>query len=156
MANIEHKSVQTTPKFTIPMKNTTFVRYRRLALKSLALVCVCAAGLAQSQPATAMVGVDEARRALESGSAKVFDIRERAEFATGVAPGMLLLPMSELGKRLTELPAPGAEPFLLICNTQNRSSRVVQRLQAMGYTNVQYVNQGMSEWAKRGWPMVKP
>ena len=64
--------------------------------------------------------------------------------------------MSELAKRLGELPAPGSEPFLLICNTQNRSSRVVQQLQSMGYTNAQYVNGGMAEWAKRGWPMVKP
>jgi 3-mercaptopyruvate sulfurtransferase SseA len=25
-----------------------------------------------------------------------------------------------------------------------------------GWSNVRYVNGGMSEWAKRGWPMFKP
>ena len=45
---------------------------------------------------------------------------------------------------------------LLICNTQNRSSAVQRALKERGYHHVQYVNGGMSEWARRGWPMVKP
>jgi len=32
----------------------------------------------------------------------------------------------------------------------------VEQLQAMGYTNASYVKGGMSLWAQRGWPMVKP
>jgi rhodanese-related sulfurtransferase len=45
---------------------------------------------------------------------------------------------------------------LLICNTQNRSRAVTQALQEQGFSNIRYVDGGMSEWARRGWPMVKP
>ncbi|MBP6645365.1 MAG: rhodanese-like domain-containing protein [Burkholderiaceae bacterium] len=102
------------------------------------------------------VQLEDARNALEKSSMVVIDIREPSETATGVAKGAKLIPMSQLGKRLGELPAPGKEPFLLICNTQNRSSRVAEQLIAAGYTNVKYVQSGMSQWSSRGWPMVKP
>jgi hypothetical protein len=29
-------------------------------------------------------------------------------------------------------------------------------LRQRGYAHVRYVSGGMSEWARRGWPMVKP
>lgn len=100
------------------------------------------------------VSLEAARTALENTSQIVIDIRETDEHATGVARGALLIPMSQLGKRLSQLPA--KQPFLVICNTQNRSSRVVEQLHAAGYTNASYVKGGMSLWASRGWPMVKP
>ena len=103
-----------------------------------------------------MVTLDDARKALETTSKVVIDIREPYEHANGVASGAKLIPMSQLGGRLAELPAPGAEPFWLICNTQMRSANVVGQLQNMGYTNASYVNGGMSLWARQAWPMVKP
>ena len=37
------------------------------------------------------------------------------------------------------------------------SARAVwQALREQGYTNVRYVEGGMSEWARRGLPLVKP
>jgi rhodanese-related sulfurtransferase len=103
-----------------------------------------------------MVSLDDARQALETSSKVVIDIREPYEHANGVAKGAKLIPMSQLGARLAELPKPGAEPFLVICNTQNRSANIVGQLQSMGYTNASYVNGGMSQWARQAWPMVKP
>ena len=121
-----------------------------LACGSVLLTAACGAN------GTPVVSLEQARDALQNASARVIDIREPNEHATGVAKGALLLPMSQLNRRIAELPAPGKEPFLLICNTQNRSSRVVEQLRAAGYSNVSYVNGGMSQWAARGWPMVKP
>lgn len=102
------------------------------------------------------VTLEEARAALDKSSAVVIDIRETNEHATGVAKGARLIPMGQLGKRLSELPKPSEKPLLIICNTQNRSSKVVEQLQAAGYTNASYVQGGMSEWAARGWTMAKP
>jgi rhodanese-related sulfurtransferase len=45
---------------------------------------------------------------------------------------------------------PFANVFLI------RSARVVEQLRAAGFTNASYVMGGMSAWASRGWPMVKP
>jgi rhodanese-related sulfurtransferase len=109
-----------------------------------------------SLSAQAQVSLEAARDAASSGNALVIDIREPSEHATGVAKGMKLMPMSTLGQRLGEVPKDANKPVLLICNTQNRSSAVVKELKSHGYTNVQYVNGGMSEWTKRGWAMQAP
>jgi rhodanese-related sulfurtransferase len=103
-----------------------------------------------------MVSLEDMRLALENASTLVIDIREPYEHANGVASGAVLMPMSQLGSRLAELPEPGGKPFWLICNTQMRSANVVGQLQNMGYTNASYVDGGMSLWARQAWPMVKP
>ncbi len=140
--------------------NLKFLGSRKLAGMSKSL-CVAAAGwalaaAAMAQPATAMVSLEAAREALDKSSALVIDIRETSEHATGVAKGAKLIPMSQLNQRITEIPKANNQPVLLICNTQNRSSKVAEQLRAAGYGHVSYVNQGMSQWAARGWPMVKP
>jgi rhodanese-related sulfurtransferase len=106
--------------------------------------------------AQAQVNLEAARDNAISGGALVIDIREPIEHATGVAKGIKLMPMSTLGQRLGEIPKDANKPVLLICNTQNRSRAVASELKSRGYTNVQYVNGGMSEWTKRGWPMQAP
>lgn len=107
-----------------------------------------------SSSTEARVSLEEGRTLLESGQALVFDIREPREHATGVAPGAQLLPMSQLNRRMSDIPRTPDQPVLLICNTQNRSARAVQALREAGWTNVRYVHGGMSGWARRGWPMV--
>lgn len=130
-----------------------------LRLPSFLLVTLLLLGMAANAVAQAgppFVSLEAAQAAIEQSSQIVIDIREPDEHATGVAKGAVLIPMSQLGKRLAELPQPAKQPFLVICNTQNRSSRVVEQLRTMGYTNASYVKGGMSLWAARGWPMVKP
>ncbi len=102
------------------------------------------------------IDLESARAELEAGRAALIDIREPEEHATGVAAGATLLPMSQLGTRLTEIPQDPAQPVMLICRTQNRSGQVVQVLRQRGWTNVRYVVGGMSMWAMHGWPMVEP
>ena len=117
------------------------------------------AGTAGHGPAVAdtdVVSLDTARAEFEAGRAVLIDIREPAEHATGVAAGAQLLPMRQLGARLGEIPQDPAQPVLLICNTQNRSKATLKALRERGYGHVRYVSGGMSEWARRGWPMVKP
>jgi rhodanese-related sulfurtransferase len=104
----------------------------------------------------AQVSLDEARSLVGNSSVTVLDIREPDEHATGVAKGMKLIPMSTLESRLNELPRSPNSRVLLICNTQNRSSAVAKELRTRGFTNVEYVRGGMSEWAKRGWTLESP
>lgn len=114
---------------------------------------------AQTIPQSTVVSLDEARKLHESGQAILIDIRESDEHAAGVAPGARLLPMSQINRRIAEIPLDTGQPVLLICRTQNRSSAVQQALRAQlgeRYAHVRYVHGGMSDWAKRGWPLVKP
>jgi rhodanese-related sulfurtransferase len=119
----------------------------------------CALLIGGCSPAGAepnVVSLDVARAEHESGRAVLIDIREPDEHATGVAAGARLLPMSQLGSRLAEIPTDPKQPVLLICRTQNRSSATLKALREHGYGHVRFVQGGMSEWAGRGWPMVKP
>jgi rhodanese-related sulfurtransferase len=132
-----------------------------LSLRQLAVVCTAALVsllLQACSPAVVLpsVSLEQARVEYESGKVLMIDIREPKEHATGVAQGAILLPMSQLAQRVAEIPKQADQPVLLICNTQNRSRAVTEALQEQGFTNIRYVNGGMSEWAKRGWPMVKP
>jgi rhodanese-related sulfurtransferase len=127
-----------------------------------ALCCISFTLFAQGKtmdtntPKTNRVSLDDMQAALAKNSAVVIDIREPMEHATGVAKGAALIPLSVLGKRLSEIPKPTDPTFYIVCHTQNRSSRVVEQLQSMGYNNVQYVHGGMSEWNARGLPTAKP
>lgn len=113
--------------------------------------------LAAPDPTQAdFVTLDVAREALQSGRVVLIDVREPDEHARGVAPGARLLPMSQLRQRVGEIPVDPAKPVLLICNTQNRSAATLKALRPHGYGHVRYVQGGMSEWARRGWPLVKP
>ena len=130
---------------------------RRVAVAALVMGGI---GLARAQSMMSanqdFVSLDIARLELEAGKAIVFDIREPQEHATGVAPGMKLLPMRQLANRISEIPKDPKQPVLLICNTQNRSGATLKFLREKGYTNVRYVHGGMSEWARRAWPLVRP
>jgi rhodanese-related sulfurtransferase len=113
-------------------------------------------GCSEPQASADTVSLDLARTEHEAGRALLIDIREPEEHATGVAAGARLLPMRQLARRLAEIPTDPGQPVLLICNTQNRSQATLRALRERGYGHVRYVNGGMSEWARRGWPMVKP
>ncbi len=102
------------------------------------------------------VSLDEARTELDAGRAWLVDIREPSEHATGVAPGARLVPMRRLAASLPELTADPSRPVLLICETQGRSRAVAKALQEQGVAQVRYVQGGMSGWAQRGWPLVRP
>jgi rhodanese-related sulfurtransferase len=114
------------------------------------------AGCDQNEASNDAVSLEVARAEHEAGRAVLIDIREPEEHATGVVAGARLLPMRQLNQRLAEIPTNAEQPVLLICNTQNRSSATLRALRERGYGHVRYVQGGMSEWARRGWPMVKP
>lgn len=126
----------------------------RTALLGLALAATAASA---SLPESDVVSLDEARARFEAGEVILIDIREPREHANGVAAGAHLLPMSQLAQRVAEIPTDAGKPVFLICNSQNRSPVVLRALRnSGGYGHVRYVHGGMSEWARRGWPMVKP
>lgn len=130
---------------------------RRLFLSlSTAVGGMAIMAAARALPAGDMVSLDAARTEFEAGRAVLIDIREPSEHATGVVAGAHLLPMRQLSTRLGEIPTDPSRPVLLICNTQNRSSATLKALRQQGYSHVRYVQGGMSEWVRRGWPVVTP
>jgi rhodanese-related sulfurtransferase len=83
---------------------------------------------------------------LDAGDRPVLlDVREPWEFEMARIDGSTLIPMSELGERLTELD-PGAET-VVICHHGNRSSYVTQALQRVGFEKVMNLEGGLDAYS---------
>jgi rhodanese-related sulfurtransferase len=98
------------------------------------------------------ISVDEARRKLESGKARLIDVREDSEWAAGHARGA-----QHIGKGVIErdieqtVPDKNAE-LILYCGGGFRSALATDNLQKMGYTNVASMAGGWREWQAAGGP----
>jgi rhodanese-related sulfurtransferase len=101
------------------------------------------------------VDVDEARRKLETGKAKLVDVREDNEWEAGHARGA-----QHLGKGVIERDIEGSVPdkrseLILYCGGGFRSALAADNLQKMGYTNVASMAGGWRAWQAAGAPVEK-
>ena len=80
------------------------------------------------------------------GTLLLVDVREPREFAGGHLPGAISMPMSELARRLPELPAGATAVFM--CRSGGRSLRACgEALRAGAVTPVQ-LEGGLLAWAE--------
>lgn len=99
------------------------------------------------------VDVDEARRKLESGKAKLIDVREESEWEAGHACGA-----EHMGKGVIErdieqrVPDKNVE-LILYCGGGFRSALSADNLQKMGYTKVASMAGGWRAWQAAGAPV---
>jgi rhodanese-related sulfurtransferase len=99
------------------------------------------------------VSVEETRRKLETGKAKVIDVREESEWAAGHARGA-----EHIGKGVIErdiearVPDKNAE-IILYCGGGFRSALSADNLQKMGYRNVASMAGGWRAWQEAGGPI---
>jgi rhodanese-related sulfurtransferase len=80
--------------------------------------------------------------------AVLLDVREPNEFADVRVPGSLLVPMSQLGSRLDEIPRD--RPLLVMCAMGSRSQQVAGYLLQQGWEDVGNVAGGISTWERMG------
>ena len=99
------------------------------------------------------VSVEETRRKLETGKARVIDVREESEWAAGHARGA-----HHLGKGVIERDIEARVPdknteVILYCGGGFRSTLAADNLQKMGYTNVASMAGGWRAWKDAGAPI---
>ena len=80
--------------------------------------------------------------------AVLVDVREPNEFADVRVPGSLLVPMSQLGSRVDEIPRD--RPVLVLCAMGSRSQQVAGYLLQQGWEDVGNVAGGISTWERMG------
>ena len=80
--------------------------------------------------------------------AVLLDVREPNEFAEVRVPGSLLVPMSQLGTRLAEIPRD--RPLLVMCAMGSRSQQVAGYLLEQGWEDVGNVAGGITTWERMG------
>jgi rhodanese-related sulfurtransferase len=96
--------------------------------------------------------------AVRSGQALLVDVREPAEWESGVAAGAILLPLTDLagGRRLWSefIRDVGPREVLVYCQAGGRSALAARILTGEGLSAV---NAGaLAEWAAAGWPIAPP
>ena len=84
-------------------------------------------------------------RLLDAKKAQAVDVREPDEYAVGHIPGAKLLPLGEVMSRAAEVLPDKDAPWLVYCRTGRRSADAVQKLDALGYTNI-YDLGGILSW----------
>lgn len=80
--------------------------------------------------------------------ATVLDVRNPDEYQEKHVPGVLLIPLGELGDRLDEVPH--ADPLYVICAAGGRSLRAATALDQAGY-KVKSVAGGTNGWEALGY-----
>ena len=97
------------------------------------------------------VNADKFETAINNDKAiQVLDVRTDAEL-TGPLPkikGAVHIPVQEIENRVDELEKYKDKEIVVVCRTQNRSSRAVEFLRSKGY-DAKYVNGGMQEFYKK-------
>ncbi|RDI95107.1 rhodanese-like domain-containing protein [Meiothermus sp. QL-1] len=99
------------------------------------------------------LNVKEAYQTLERY--QVVDVREPHEWAEGVLPGALRLPLSKL-ERLAPLYLERERPVLLYCRSGNRSQEALKTLQNLGHKKVWQLEGGLKAWREAGLPCASP
>jgi rhodanese-related sulfurtransferase len=100
----------------------------------------------------AKIAPEEANRRLrEDERVVIVDVRQPVETRTGSVPGAVLIPLTELGRRLDELPRD--RPILTICRSGHRSPIAARQLRDAGY-DVTDVEGGTIAWERAGLPIV--
>jgi rhodanese-related sulfurtransferase len=95
----------------------------------------------------------EAQKRLTGGQGKaaLIDVREPGEYARGHAKGARNIPLSQLSRRVNDVPAD--RDVLLICQSGHRSMQAAHILQQHGLTRVTNVSGGTTVWKMHRLPM---
>jgi rhodanese-related sulfurtransferase len=83
-------------------------------------------------------------------SATLLDVRENDEWVAGHAPEAVHLPMSEIQRRVAEVPE---GPLAVVCRVGGRSAQVTAFLRQRGHEAVN-VSGGMLTWEAEGRPLT--
>lgn len=99
------------------------------------------------------IGVDETRRELESGRARVIDVREEHEWNEAHVRGAEHLGKGILERDIEIIAPDPSTALILYCGGGYRSALAADSLRRMGYTNVKSMAGGWRAWLEAGAPI---
>jgi rhodanese-related sulfurtransferase len=89
---------------------------------------------------------------LDQDQITLIDVREPSEHAGENIPGSILSPLSTFDP--VNLPLNGSKPFVLYCQTSNRSGQAAQKLLSAGFEEVMHLQGGLNAWKQAGYPTI--
>ena len=103
--------------------------------------------IGQPKPDAPEVDIDTFAEVVAQG-ANVVDVRERDEWIEGRIPGVLHIPLGQLGQRLQEIPA--QRPVYVVCAVGGRSLMAATALQNQAGIEAVSVAGGTNAWMASG------
>ena len=107
----------------------------------------------QSSPAPQQPGqmtVDQVKALVDSGEARLLDVREPDEWAAGHIPGATWIPLDDLDLRYDELDT--GQQWVVYCHLGGRSAQAAYFLADMGLPQIVNMLGGIDAWERRGYP----
>ena len=101
-----------------------------------------------------LISRDAAKAEIDSGEAKLVDVREPHEWDEAHLAEAEHVPQGELLERIDELAPDTSERLILYCRTDNRSARAADALQSLGYENVAVIEEGITGWLDAELPVI--
>lgn len=127
--------------------------FLRIALIGVATLLSVSIASAEALPE---IDVAAAAAQIQDKQIKVLDVREPAEFATGVIQGAVLIPLGQVERRIGELDGLKDRPMLVVCGSGGRSAQAIKVLSKYGFTKLTNIKGGMNAWRKAKLPVVAP
>jgi rhodanese-related sulfurtransferase len=88
---------------------------------------------------------------IEARSVAVIDVRQNAEWKRGHIPGATHIPLTQLSRRLDEVPQ--GTTIVTVCKAGHRSALAARTLTRHGH-DVLNLRGGMNAWARAGLPLT--
>ncbi len=111
---------------------------------------------AAATPAVTLVSATEAAsiQANPPASLVVLDVRTQAEFDQGHLEGAIVIDFyaADFAEQLSQLDP--SVPYLVYCQSGNRSGQATSLMADLGFTNVTDVDGGIAAWSQAGLPTV--
>lgn len=82
----------------------------------------------------------------------ILDVRHPGEFSAGHITGATLIPLNELGKKISKLPRD--REIICVCRSGARSGAAARQLKAQGFNAVN-MSGGMLAWERNQLPVKK-
>jgi rhodanese-related sulfurtransferase len=101
------------------------------------------------------LNVEEARKQLQSGKARLIDVREESEWEAGHALGAQHIGKGVIERDIEQKVPDKNSELILYCGGGFRSALSADNLQKMGYTNVASMSGGWRAWQAAGAPVEK-
>lgn len=96
-------------------------------------------------PFPSKISPAEVQAIVERGdTVRLVDVRQPWEYDQARIPGVLLIPLDELPRRVSELDP--ADPTICICEHGVRSAHAAQFLAAQGFSNTATMTGGMAQY----------
>jgi rhodanese-related sulfurtransferase len=126
-----------------------------LAIFGLVAVAPMAAHAGHDDEYIEPISAERVKKLLEGGEKFVFvDLRPAGDFQKAHLPGALSIPITDLAKRIDEIPKAGRVVLYCACPPGGvDESYSYLMLRGKGYRNVAVLENGFSSWAQRKFPI---